>query len=86
MLSCGRELKNVPLHEAIFFIHFYLLRAAFTRLDASPHLASSKTSKAPRQQFWVPNTRWRVIHLGSTQLPILQVRPSKVLSMFLLSL
>lgn len=87
VLCCDRELKKCPsLHEVIFFIHFYLLRVAFTRLDVSPHLANPKTSKMPRQQLWVSNTWSRVVHLGRTQLPILQVRPSKVLSTFLLSL
>lgn len=87
VLSHSRELKKHPsLHEVVFFIPFYLLRVAFTRLDASPHLASPKTSKRPRQQLWMSNTRWKVVHFGRTQLPILQVRPSKVLSMFHLSL
>lgn len=87
VLSCSRELKKHPyLHEVIFFIHFYLLRLAFPRLDASPPLGSPKSSKAPRQQLWGPNTRWRTVHLSRTQLLILQVRPSKVLSPILPSL
>lgn len=87
VLSCGRELKKCPsLCEVTLFIHFHLLRVAFTRLDASPDLASPKPSKMPRQQLWVSNTRRRVVQLGRTQQPILQVRPSKVVSTFLLSL